>query len=263
MRLLHFATEGDTRRAFERKQIDAMCCSLATMVPSSRHPRAVFVFDSSEGADVIIARAPISRVEELRNRVVAVEPGTVQVFLLARALQLAGLSMDAVRLRSMATMDMPLAFSQREIDAAASYPPPSQELLREPGAQVIFSSQSIPNEVFDILAVGSNVLQEHRSDALAVIRGMDRAQQFATAHPEDAVAVMAKYAGLTPEEFKAELGRLRIISVKEQAKYFTPGGPLQQAIGKTTDVLRAAGQIQSPVDPAALTADLFTPGNGN
>ncbi|MHA3772125.1 ABC transporter substrate-binding protein [Verrucomicrobiota bacterium sgz303538] len=261
VRLLHFATVADTRRAFERKQLDGMCCTLPDLLNSSRHPRAVFVFDSSEGSDVIIARAPISRVEELRNRVVAVEPATVNVFLLARALQQAGLSIDAVRLRSMATTDMSLAFSQGEIDAATAYPPASHELLRQPGAQVIFSSKSIPNEIFDVLAFGSSVLQERRSDVVAVIRALDRAEQFATAHPEEAVAVMAKYAGITPEEFKAELVGVRIISAKEQAKYFTPGGPLQQALGMAADALRAAGHIQSPVDPAALTADLFTPAN--
>ncbi len=260
VRLLQFGSLGDTRRAFERRQLDGMCCTLSEVLATYRHsdrkPKVVLVIDYSDGADVIVAREPINRVEDLRGQVVAAQPGTVDNFFVTRALQKAGLPLDAVKLHPMASPNMPMAFARGEIAAAVTYAPLADELLKQPGAKVIFTSKAIPREIVDVLAVGTTVPSSRHADLVGIGRALDRAIQFTEEHPEEACRIMARHSGATPETFAAGLDGVRMVRSREQSVYFTRGGILEKSIDETAVALRATGLITGPVQSSAMVVDL-------
>src|SRR5262249_60802320 len=122
---------SDARRAYERGQIDGMASTLVELLQardhSPRSPQAVLVIDSSHGADALVAAPAVRDIAALRGRSVAIEPGSIGVFLLGRALESASASLDDVTLVPMDQQRMPAALARHQVDAAVCSPPTLQQ----------------------------------------------------------------------------------------------------------------------------------------
>jgi NitT/TauT family transport system substrate-binding protein len=263
VRLLELSSLGDARRAFERGQADGFFGTITEVLhsreQSTRQAQIILVVDYSDGADVILAAPHIKSVAELRGHRVGIEAGSLNAFVLYRALELSGIAWDEVTTVHVAALDMPAAMAQGKVDAVVAYPPMSLEISQAGAVQQIFTSKDIPGEVVDILAVDASVLRDRKAALQAFCRAFHRAQQYATANPDAAYAVMAARQRITPQEFRQSLQQgIRIVTADQQARYFIPGGKLQKATSDTQRALRLSRQLQQDLDPATVTADLHS-----
>jgi NitT/TauT family transport system substrate-binding protein len=257
VRLIEFGSINDVMRAFERRQIDVMGCSPVELLRASdqgSRPLKVFqALDFSNGADVVIARELISDVAGLRGARVAIEPGTVTTFLLLRALESAGLTLDDVTLVPTDQLQMIDVFVAGKVDAVVSFPPVSSKLLEMGQGNPIFSSERVPGEIVDMLAMDAALLQQRPDAAAAILRAIERAIDFVEANPAESYAAMAARVGMKPEEVAALLAKgIHITPLAEQEAMFVAGGPLASSLRTNAEILRRTGELSRDIDIDSL-----------
>ncbi|TAJ24072.1 MAG: transporter substrate-binding domain-containing protein [Planctomycetota bacterium] len=246
--IVEFSSLGDAKRAYERGQVDAYLGTLVevatTHASDGRAPVVALVTDYSNGADQVIARAPLATPRDLVRRRVAVEKGSLNVFVLARALDACGASLAEVELVDLDQLGMLEAFRQGTVDAIVAYPPVSLDALKLPGSASVFTSASIPGEIVDVLAVDGALVRDRADDVEAIRRAYARAVADYEREPASALTVMAKREGLAPAEFEAALrDGVRLVGADEQAEYLRADGKLAANYAAVVDVLRRTGQL--------------------
>lgn len=248
VKLLEFNSYADSRRAYDARRIDGMGSTaievLITRDESGRNTRIVRVLNFSEGADVIVAGKNVRSMGDLRGKRIGVELGTFGVYVLARALELEGMSLEDVKPVSTSQAGMLTDLSDGVIDAAVTYTPVSTRLLADPRFHAVFSSAQIPGEVVDVIALGGFILRERPQQVAGFLRGVDRAFAYLEENPEDACRIMAEGLNMPPEEFREALtSGLHIVGQEEQAAYLGEGGKLQAVIESLALTLRKIGML--------------------
>jgi NitT/TauT family transport system substrate-binding protein len=248
--LVEFASLGDVRRSFERGQVDGMASTLIEVLQaryqSQREPQIVMVADYSNGADVILARAPIDSIAALRGKRVAAESASLGFFMLHRALELEGMSPKDVSVVAMDQTELCDALRNERVEAVVTYPPSSIEIERDLRVNELFSSADIPGEVVDVITIDKSVLDQRSDDARRLILAWDDALRFAKRHPAEAYRIMASRQGIEPEEFRAALAGIQVLTSAEQKPLFESDQGLRRTIGMLDKAMRAAGLVDGP-----------------
>ena len=254
---------SDTRRAFERGQVDGFFATLVEVILAKenggRSPRVTLVADWSDGADVIIGGPGIGSVAGLKSHRVAVESGSLNPIVLARALELHGLTLDDVELVSCAQLKMRAALELGAVDAVVTYPPISLAIDAMPDTKVIFTTKEIPNEIVDVMAFDESVIRSRPADVEAFRRAFFRAQEYAKKNPKDAMAIMAKRERITPADFEAALtDGIRLVGGADQGRFLSETGTLRDTARRTRESMAAIGIFQSSAsreEPAQFIGD--------
>lgn len=209
----------------------------------ARCPTIVLVLDESRGGDQLMLRRGLSGLSELRGKRVGVTPSTLGPYVLSRALDHAGLSLQDVNVRNLNLDAMPDALAQGTIDAAAIFPPFSTIAQHKAGARTVFDSRQIPGEVFDVLAVEPGFLGEHQDQIVALVRAWQAAHHAAAADPARAMTLMAKREQISVEEFRQAESGLVYFSLEQQQAMLAEGGLIARNIGAVHRVQRRLGLV--------------------
>ncbi len=174
-------------QALRNGTIDAAAMTLSRVIrwpdPASR-PVVLMVLDHSNGLDKVMARPGIQSVADLRGRRVGAELDTVNGYVLARALELNGLSLDDVTVVNLENDELHDAYVSGDIDAMAGFGRPIAA-ARQDGAVELFSSAEIPGEIIDIFVARPDSLEEHPMGFEEAILGWMRAMDTLATWPED------------------------------------------------------------------------------
>ncbi len=251
----------DVRRAFERGQVDGMACTIVEMLQvrelSARAPQIVFVSDYSNGGDVVMAVPAIQHIADLRGKRIAFEPGTLNLYLLSRALDKHQLTLDDVTLVPMAQSSMQEALIQKQVDALVSFPPTSAQLATQQLATTLFSTRDIPGEVLDVVIFDEAVITQRRDEIKKFLQALEQAYNFAEQHPDEAYAVMAKREGVTRDEFRRVLEQdIRLIGFEQQRAFLLDSGRVTESIAQVQKVLQRNGEMTGDYVPSSFVPDL-------
>ncbi len=246
--IVELGSLGDGRRAFESGEVDALCTTLVEVLMARdachRDLKVVRALDHSEGADVIVARRDLGSVGALKGRRVGVELASLGIYVLARALERAGLTLADVVITSRDQRAMARALFAGDLDAVVTYPPASLEMTADPRFAPVFSSREIPGEVVDVLAIDAARLEREPSILPALLEGHDRALALLAADRSASLATMAAREGLTPAAFEAALADgIRLLGREDQAALLGPGGRLRAVARTTASYLRATSLL--------------------
>ncbi len=250
VKLLELASLNDARVSFERGQADGFTGTLIEVLMarqfSSRQPRIVLVTDYSNGGDVLIAKTSIADLNGLRGLRVGVEPGTLNLYLLQRALETQGMKLSDVQLVGMNQEAMGPAMAADELDAAVTYPPFSVSMLEGASNHTLFTSREIPEEVLDVLVFDQSTIEQRADDIRAVLNAYAKAQDFARRQPDKAYQMMAARQHISAAEFARIVKEdIRLIDSHEQANFFPPSDKLLRSLERTQAVLRTSGDLDS------------------
>lgn len=150
-------------RAFERDLIDIAAVTIdeaITLSELTNDLTIIFVLDVSSGGDAIISKKTGMELRDIRGRKVGVEVGSVSSYLLSRALEIAEISFDEIKIVPL-TIDQHLRSIQRgEVDFICTFNPVREMILAETG-HVVFDSKSIPNEIVDVLVTKKQKVKEY------------------------------------------------------------------------------------------------------
>ncbi len=244
--IVHAFLRGDLALA-QLTTVEAV--DICARVPK-RCPVVVLVLDESVGGDKVVVRPEIRGIPGLRHRPVAVTPSTLGPYVLSRALQKHGLSLEDVQIRPMPLLAMADSLRRGEVMGAALFPPFSDEALKGGAARTVFTSREIPGEIYDVLVVEPALLAERPQEIARLLRVWQKAHDFADDHPESAIAVMAEREGVSPTEFRRALEGLRFESLEQQLALFGRGGHLETNLRSLQQVQLKLGLIEpGPIPP--------------
>lgn len=256
--LVEQASTGDTRRSYERGQLDVWCGSNAEVIfaraGGARAPRVVMVFDASNGADILLADRSIRSIAELRGKRVALEPASLDVVATHHALTSAGLRLSDLRVVGMSQGDVPRALAEGRVVAAETYPPTSIALLADSTRwHRLFDSSRAPGAILDVLVMDSTFLEHHAHRAAAIMRALGRAETYFASHREQVLASMAERERITRGDVDRSLGGIRPYAIAEQESLLRPEGTVVRSLREALEALRESGAIDSvpPVDGLA------------
>jgi NitT/TauT family transport system substrate-binding protein len=233
LHLVEFTALSDELRAYLAGDVDGMACTqvevaLAGLCAQPGQPQTVAVIDESIGADVILARPGLGSVANLRGKRVAVEPASLNLFVLIRALEQQGLALDAVTPVVMGQEAMAVALARGEVDAAVSYPPFSPA-IRDVGAVTLFTSLQIPGEVVDVAAFAPAVLERDPDFPRRFQAMWAEVVELVIRDQDHAIEALAQRQHLTVAAFRQSLEGLRLIPGSEQRWLLMPDGQIERS----------------------------------
>jgi NitT/TauT family transport system substrate-binding protein len=255
LRLVEFTSLSDSRRAFSQGKLDGFAATIIDVMTvrdlAARDARVVRVMNVSEGADLIIARTDLGEVTALRGARVGVEPASLGLYLLARALERHGLALADVTLVAMDQSLMVEGLHNRLVEAVVIHPPEYLRLHGDPNYHALFTSADIPGEIVDVYAFDAAVIARRPEAMAAFHRGLDRAFDYYRAEPGAALAIMARRHQLDPEEFARSLHEgIVLVAPEQQAAAVASASTLATTIDHVARVLHQQAIISDPVRAA-------------
>lgn len=240
--IVEYISLEDIRFGYERGQVEIMASTLTELLLSAertdKEPQLFFLADFSNGADVVVTRSNIQDISMLAGKVIAVEPDSLGLFMLARTLKEAGLELEDVDVVGMSQSKMYESMVDNSIDAAVSYPPTSVNILRDiSDTHTIFDTSRIPGEVIDIVSADKAFIKQNPDALKAVIRAWDKAVNFSIQNPEEAFSIMSKREQISPEEFKDVLSGIRVLKSEAQLPLFDGENRIKASIELVNQVM--------------------------
>ncbi|HEX5751486.1 MAG TPA: ABC transporter substrate-binding protein [Archangium sp.] len=255
IRLVEYSSLGEVNRDFRNGRLDAVNVTLdmaLQLLQQGFEPRAVLVLDYSNGADAILARPEVRRMEELRGKRVAVEDLSVSTYLLGQALAQAGLRPSDIEILRIPVDQHEQAYASGEVDAVVTFEPFMSRLLAR-GAHALFDSSHLPGDIVDLLVVREDVLEKSPKQVRHMLQGWFRALRHLDEHPEDAVARMSPRLDTSPAELASMLEMLRHPTREENhALLRPPSSALLGSAHRLQLFMLEHGLLPEPVRPELL-----------
>ena len=215
---------GPSMEAFSAGKVDAVMVtngdSLVTGATGAKN-QIILVTDYSNGNDMVVAKAGIAGIKDLKGKKIGVEVGLVDHLLLLNGLKKAGLTENDVTLIPTPTNQAPQVLASGQVDAVAAWQPNSGAALKAlPGSTSIYSSSDEPGLIYDTVVVSPQSLASQRADWVKFVGVWDRIVGFLSdsATREEGIKIMAAKAGVDPKEYAAFMGGTRLLTLGQGLK---------------------------------------------
>lgn len=226
-------------RAFSTNKLDAVCITnidLLVVAASGKSGKAIMINDYSNGSDMIVAKAGIKSVKDLKGRIVALEVGLLEQLLLRKALEKNGMSESDIHILDIPTDKLPLALKVKRADAIVAWQPYSREAIKgSTGAKAIFSSADVPGLIYDLLFVADESLKAYPAAWKKVVQVWFRIVDFIR-NPKnrgEVLKIMGKRVGVPPTDYEPMLEGAFLLDLEGNKKVYKEGDDLDSIYGST------------------------------
>ncbi|MDH5178689.1 MAG: putative urea ABC transporter substrate-binding protein [Gammaproteobacteria bacterium] len=190
---------------------------------------AVIVGDFSNGNDGIVMKKGKS-VKDLKGRNIKLVELSVSHYLLSRALDKNGMSERDVKLTNTSDAEIASAFITDPNGAVVTWNPPLQQVRNAKGAVQIFDSSKIPGEIIDLMVVKTSAPDKLKRALVGAWYETMEIMSGRGKKTNEAIEFMAKQAGATTAEFKAQLRTTAMFYQAKKAKDFIAGDKPKQTM---------------------------------
>jgi NitT/TauT family transport system substrate-binding protein len=208
-----------------------------------RCPVIVLVLDESQGADTLILHRSIQDLRNLRGRRVGVAASSLGPYLVSQALASVGLDIADVRLVPMKPGAMASALHNGRIEAAASYPPFSDLVLRLGIGRVAFDSRALPGQIRDLLVVDPQLLASQPEALARLLLAWHWAHRWAQRHPEPATAALASLQKVSASAVRRAQELTHYTPLEQQQVLLAPGGSVEASLQTVQQVEQGLGIV--------------------
>lgn len=215
---------------------------------------ALIVGDFSNGNDGLVAKKAAT-VAELKGQRINLVELSVSHYLLARALDRAGLAERDVTLVNTSDADIVAAFTgSADVTAVVTWNPQLAEVAKVPGAKRLFDSSMIPGEIIDLMVVNTQTLKANPKLGQALVGAWYETMALMAADSDAgraARSAMAKASGTDLAGFEAQLKTTRMFYRAADAVAFTRS----PALPKTMDKVRTFSFTHGLLGEGAKSVD--------
>ena len=262
--LVWFEGYLDSINALAAGQLDANSQTLNDTIGSvaaGSEQVIVLVNDNSTGNDQVIVSKEITSIKDLKGKKIGLEEGVVDHYLLLLGLAKEGLGPDDVEIVNLETGAAAASFASGQLDGVAVFAPFTSQALERSGSHTLFSSKDFPGAIPDHLAVSKKLVAERPDDVQKLINAWFMTVDYIEDEKEKAVAIMAKRAGVSEDEYASYDSGTTIFSVDDNKSAFKSGGTtlasLDFAAKDISAFMLEAGLIEKEVDLSALFNSSF------
>lgn len=264
VRLLETRNAGESLAALAEGRVDGAALTLDEMLTARETGlplTAVLVFDISVGADMLVARADIQRLADLKGKRIALEQSSVAALLFTEILLAAGLTAKDVQRIPLSVDKHRSAWNAQQADAFITYEPVASQLLLD-GAVKLFDSRKIPDAIVDVLAIRSDRLDPAHADAVRhLVAAHFQALDHLTRNPQDAAYRMAGRLGLPAQDVLAAFKGLLLPDVAHNFRLLAGTQPTLRASARTLSDIMVKGALLRRPDALSdlMRADFLPP----
>lgn len=267
VRIVEYSSMADVRRGMELGQLDMAGVTaveaLHVYEHSDRVHQVVLVTDYSVGADAVLAREHVRSIADLKGKRIGVEAGSLNLYVLSRALEGTGLGLGDMTVVPTNQSEMAAAMAAGTLDCAVTYAPFDAAVRRAARVNELYTTREAPDALPNFLVADCHLFPRRSKEVSKVLRAWRRAIAYATEHPQEAHQVMADRLVMPPDDLTAVLGgSVRVVSAEENERALAPGGAAHVAIVRTDRHLRDIGQIRRPNVPEHFVAHDFIRAGG-
>ncbi|MDG4867831.1 ABC transporter substrate-binding protein [Guyparkeria sp. 1SP6A2] len=221
--------------------------------------KVVLVFDTSDGADVIMARPGIDKLAGLRGVRIGVEETAAGALMLSQTLEAAGLSREDIERVTVVGSEQIAAYRAGHVDALVSYEPYATHLA-ELGAVPLYDSSAFPGLIVDVLTVHERTLKEHPRGLKRLVAAYFEALGILRASPGRAHRLMAPRLGLSVEAAERAFAGVDLLGVEENHQWLDgEQARLPQSAHNVATIMRTADLIGEIPPLADLGTSRFLP----
>jgi sulfonate transport system substrate-binding protein len=211
--------------------------------------KSIYVFSRPEWTALVTrADSPISTVQDLKGKTIAVTRGTDPHIFLVRALADAGLKQTDVKLVLLQHADGKLALLRGDVDAWAGLDPLMAAAEVEDKAKLFYRKPE--NNSWGVLNTTETFATEHPDIVKRVIAVYEQARADAIANPAALKAALVEAAKLPDDVIAKQLERTDI-------SQSTIGDLQRDTISKAGLALQSAGVLPADVDIQKVTNELI------
>ncbi|WP_125562328.1 MULTISPECIES: ABC transporter substrate-binding protein [Pseudoalteromonas] len=210
--LVELLSATDTMDAFRHGRIEVAALTLdeaLLLVSEGIALKIVLIMDVSNGADAVVARAPIAELAQLKGKRIAYEQTAVGALMLHETLDAAHLTMADIEAVHLPVNQHFRAFQSHEVDAVVTFEPVTTQLVNQ-AHHIIFDSAQIPGKIVDVLVVRSAQLAYHHDALQALVTAQFATLAYIEKDPQSAAQLMSPRLGLQPKELLAALGGIAL-----------------------------------------------------
>ncbi|CAN7224068.1 putative urea ABC transporter substrate-binding protein [Phenylobacterium sp. LjRoot219] len=188
----------------------------------------VVIGDYSNGNDGIVLKDG-KTLADIKGRAVNLPQYSVSHFMLARALENAGMSLADVKIVNTSDADLVAAFGAPQTVAVAAWNPMLDDVAKMPGATQVFSSKEIPGELIDGIVMDTALVKANPNVAKAVAGIWYETMALIKAGgapTDDALGQMGKLSGTDLAGFRNQLDRAYLYADPKAAAAFMESADL-------------------------------------
>lgn len=197
-----------------------------TSIASGSDQVVVLVNDNSTGNDKIIVGDKINSIADLKGKKIAVEPGTVDHFLLLLGLDKVGLTQDDIQFEPLETGKAAEAFIAGQVDAVGVFAPFTTKALLRPGSKELFSSKDFAGAISDHLVVTRQMIKERPEEVQAIVNSWFDTLNYIQKNPENSYKLMAERAGISVEDYQDYDAGTKLFNVEDNLQAFSSGNTM-------------------------------------
>ncbi len=190
---------------------------------------ALIIGDFSNGNDGIVMKNGAA-VADLKGRQVKLVELSVSHYLLVRALEMNGLKERDLQLINTSDADIAALFAAEADGAVVTWNPPLMQCRNVKGANLVFDSSKIPGEIIDMMVVRSDVPEALKKALVGAWYETMAIMSAKSKDAKDALEYMARFAGGTVAEFKAQLRTTAMFYKAAEAAAFAKGEKLKKTM---------------------------------
>ena len=211
--------------------------------------------DESLGGDGVVVDGTIESVADMKGKTVAVEPNIPARLLLQLELKKAGLTLDDVEIKQIATADTIAVFSDSSIPIVATYEPFMSQTVKnlpDRNPRILISSKDYPGVVIDIITAREDDLAANPEKYKKFLRGIYRAIDYYKTNPDDFIKLAAPHYNLSEAEVKEILDTSLVYTDYATSLEYIgePGKP-----GKLYDIFDTVMQLNLDYGAADIKLD--------
>jgi len=201
--------------------------------------KVALVFDTSQGADVIMSRPEIDSLDLLAGKRVGVEETAAGALMLRKSLEAADLTPADVTRVPLIGSEQVAAYRAGQVDAIVSYEPYASR-LESFGARRLYDSSAFPGLIVDVLAVHERALKKQPQALATLLEAHFEALGVILANPGRAHRLMATRLGLSVEDSRRAFEGIHMIGVNENHEWLdAPGTRLREAAHAVARIMQA------------------------
>ncbi|MEC9348008.1 MAG: putative urea ABC transporter substrate-binding protein [Pseudomonadota bacterium] len=187
---------------------------------------ALIVGDFSNGNDAILLKGE-GNVGSLKGKPVNLVELSVSHYLLARALDGAGLKESDLTVVNTSDADMVAAFQTPDVQAVVTWNPLVSTIMEMPNVTKVFDSSNIPGEIIDLMVVNTETLKDNPEFGKALVGAWFETMALMSADTPEAKQAreaMASASGTDLAGYDAQLATTEMFYTPAKAVEFTRSG---------------------------------------
>lgn len=219
----------------------------------------VAAIDYSEGAESMVVKADIKRLQDLKGKRLALLRGTYLEYLLSVMAEREGLSLGDFKLVDLSQEAAMAAFEAGTVDAMFVWEPYGTRAVAAGGVR-LFSTADFPGLTYSVLTLRHSFITAHPQQVAALVGVWHRAERYLHENPDAACAIVADLFKQPVADIHNLMRTVRVLDLADNDRAFSYAAGFESLHGswrRMNDFMLDKGLAHARVDSPSHLDDSF------